>query len=454
LFDTLFAAYDDLSAVKPGLALAGHPNKNATVWTLELRPGVTWHDGKPFTADDVVYTVKQWQNPKAFATNGYVASIIDFGGVRKRGRLVVEIPTHIPIAELPSVLWPPSFSVIQNGTTYAKLHTHPIGTGPFKYTSFTPGRQSIFAANRSYWEHGKPYVDKLIINSSFTDEITRYNALLGGEIDAAFAVSPVLAREHANSTQAVVQRARQNNSLTMNFRVDQGPFVDPRVRLALKHLINRPAIIAGALDGFGTVANDVYGAGDRYYDNALKPPSYDPERAKSLLKAAGKTGFTFSMPVAEVLPGYVAAATLYAEQAKAGGVTINVNQVPVGTYFTTSAGYLTRPLAFDYTGVSLSLSQQYLAVMWAKAAYNDTHWGMQRGGAAADRLLFSAIGATNPATAQRLWNQVQELQYNTGGVIIFANADAVDAVSPKIRGLRTTAVENLNGYRFQDAWIA
>jgi peptide/nickel transport system substrate-binding protein len=190
-----------------------------------------------------------------------------------------------------------------------------------------------------------------------------------------------------------------------------------------------------------------------YYNASLKPPPYDPERAKSLLKAAGRQGMSFDMPVAEVLPGFVEAATLFAQQAKAGGVKINVRQQNVSNYFTTSDGYLTRPLAFDYTGTSVSMTQQYLAVMWANAAYNDTHWGHQSGGAAADKTLFAAIGATDPAVAQRLWNEVQHLQYNEGGVIIFANADAVDAVGPRVHGLRTTPVENLNGFRFQDAWV-
>ena len=240
----------------------------------------------------------------------------------------------------------------------------------------------------------------------------------------------------------------------MDLRVDKGPFVDARIRQALKLLIDRPAIIKGALYGYGTVSNDVLGAGDVYFNNSLKPPAYDPEKAKSLLKAAGHSNLSFNMPVAEVLPGFVEAATLMAQQAKAGGVKINVVQQNVSNYFTTSGGYLTRPLAFDYTGTSLSMTQQFLAVMWAKAAYNDTHWGQQAGGAAADRKLFAAIGATDHAKAQELWNEVQQLQYQDGGIIIFANADAVDAVGPRVHGLRTTPVENLNGFRFQDAWVS
>ena len=106
------------------------------------------------------------------------------------------------------------------------------------------------------------------------------------------------------------------------------------------------------------------------------------------------------MPVAEVLPGFVEAATLMAPASEGGGVKINVVQQNVSNYFTTSGGYLHPTLAFDYTGTSLSMTQQFLAVMWAKAAYNDTHWGQQAGGAAADRKLFAAIGATDHAKAQ------------------------------------------------------
>ena len=96
------------------------------------------------------------QNPKAFATNGYVSGIINFAGVRKRGPLTVEIPTLIPIAQLPTVLWPPSFSVIQDGTTFADLRKHPIGTGPFKDVSFQPGGRVCLQPIARTWTARSP----------------------------------------------------------------------------------------------------------------------------------------------------------------------------------------------------------------------------------------------------------------------------------------------------------
>src|SRR5487761_2380798 len=135
LYNLLFYLGPKVTPLIPGLALSAEPNKDATVWTFKLRPGVLWHDGKPFTADDVVY---------------------NFQAVRKRDTLTVEVPLNVPVAEFPTIFAYFDFPVVQNGATAKTAAKQPIGTGPFKYSSFTPGSQSVFDANPDYWESGKP----------------------------------------------------------------------------------------------------------------------------------------------------------------------------------------------------------------------------------------------------------------------------------------------------------
>src|SRR5262249_47735120 len=153
-------------------------------------PGVTWHDGKPFTADDVVYTFHTWSDSANFG-NAALAGIVDFPRVRKRGNLTVEVPLVKPAAALPSLFSGYTNFVVQNGSTPASFKTHPIGTGPFMFKSFTPGQRSEFVRNPSYWEPGgKPYVDRLVIQSSFTDETSRLNALLSGQTNILALMPP------------------------------------------------------------------------------------------------------------------------------------------------------------------------------------------------------------------------------------------------------------------------
>ena len=158
-FVRMYNTYDGLFLVgngglQPGLATSAEPNADATVWTLKVRPGVHWHDGKPFTADDVVYTIKSWTRPNSYFA-GIAAALIDPAKVRKRGPLTVEVGLTRPIADFPSVTSSPNAYVIQDGT---RKFDHPIGTGAFRFESFVAGKSSTHTRNLEHWR-GAPHVD-------------------------------------------------------------------------------------------------------------------------------------------------------------------------------------------------------------------------------------------------------------------------------------------------------
>jgi peptide/nickel transport system substrate-binding protein len=453
LYDLLFYNAPDIKTLIPALAVAAEHNAKATVWTFHLRDGVHWHDGKPFGADDLVWNFKTWGSTANF--NHYLfASSVDFKGVRKRGRLVVEVPLIRPVAEFPTVF--PFFApfIIQNGATNASLRKHPIGTGPFMYESFIPGTQSVMKRNPDYWaNNGKPYVDKLVVNSTFTDENSRLNALLGGQIQVSIGIPPTVAATQKNSKQLKILRSASPDPECILMRVDKGQFADVRVRQALKLIANREALAKQALDGYAVPANDLIGVGCNYYLN-LPVPKQDIEKAKSLLKAAGQQHLAFTLPTSAAFAGFVEGATIYAQEAAAAGVKVTVNQVPPSTYYTSAAGFLTRPICVDNATTNPSLTLLYQAWYTKYAPFNETWWGHQKGGAAAENLINQAIAATDRSKAESLWHEVQMQQFNQGGTMAFCNVDYLDATTSNIHGLVTTPVRNLNGYRLQDAWIA
>jgi peptide/nickel transport system substrate-binding protein len=438
LYDQLFTVGPDVKTLVPRLALSAEPNKDATVWTLHLRDGVKWHDGKPFGADDVIYTLNLWADPTSNA-HGQVAGLVDFKNVRKRGPLVVEIPLVRPTGQFPSVLTFNQQVILQNGATNQQINSKPVGTGPFKFESFDPGQQSVFLANPDYWEPGRPYVDKLVVNSSFSDEKSRQNALLSGAVDVSPFLPPLVAKQLASSQQATLLTSHSVVQYWFLMRVDQGPFADRRVRQAMKLIADRQALI---------------GVGTQYYASDLPQREQDIEKAKSLLKSAGQENFSFVLPTADALPGFNPSATLFAQQAAKAGVNVKVQQVSPNTYYTPAGGFLKRPIGLDLGAPFQSLTEVYRTFFTSSAPFNETFWGKQDGGAAAAKLIDEAIAATDAKKAAELWGEVQRQQYDDGGVLGWANADDLVAVRPNVRGIKVAQEGYMNYFRLADSWIA
>jgi peptide/nickel transport system substrate-binding protein len=455
LYNLLFYLGKEITPLVPGLALSAEPNKDATLWTFKLRDGVVWHDGKPFGADDVVYNFRAlWANEATNFSAGFLAGLVDFKNVRKRDRLTVEVPLNVPVAEFPTIFAYFTFPVVQNGATAKSTAAKPIGTGPFKHVSFTPGSQSVFEANKNYWEPGKPYVDKLVVDSSFTDTNALYNALLSGSINLYPTLPLVNAREQVASKQVqILSSTLAAESYMFLMRVDKGPFADNRVRQAFKLLVDRQAMIDGAWAGFGTVAPDLLAPGTNYYASDLKR-TQDVEQAKSLFKAAGVLGQTFVLPTCNFLPGMVESSTILANQAAAAGVKVVVNNTSAATYFTSAGGFTTRPFGLEVDQPVGSLTTAYLSEYTLTAPFQDTHWGHQAGGAAAQKLISEAIGATDPAKAAALWHECQLQQYNEGGYLVWGNLPYVDAAAGNVRGLSAGAGFSYDNWRLQDGWLA
>ena len=192
LFDPFVRFLPDQSL---GFILADmEPNAKATAWTMHLRQGVEWHDGSPFVADDAIFTLRYYGEPGSGAP--LASSIIDLPAMKALDTHTVHIPLKSANADLPNFLQ--QVYVVKNGETNYK---HPIGTGSFKYQSFTPGQQSVFVRNPNYWQTGKPYLDKLKM-VSIPDQTARLNALLGGEIDAMESIDYAQAKQYTNSSQS------------------------------------------------------------------------------------------------------------------------------------------------------------------------------------------------------------------------------------------------------------
>ena len=175
----------DLDAkVKLSLAEEVTPNATATEWTVRLRPGVTFHNGKPLTADDVIFSFQRIMNPKSPKPGAAQLSSLDYKNLKKVDERTVRFPFASPFSPFVQLIADYYYFVVPVGYDVRR----PIGTGPFKFDTFTAGQQSTFLRNENYWEPGLPYLDEVVI-TDFADETSQINALISGQVDAVDSLS-------------------------------------------------------------------------------------------------------------------------------------------------------------------------------------------------------------------------------------------------------------------------
>jgi peptide/nickel transport system substrate-binding protein len=440
LYDPLTRVNPDFSYA-PALALEWTPNADSTEWEIKLRPDVVWHDGKPFTADDVIYTMRL-MGDEAHISHASVANV-RLDELSKVDDVTLVVPLNSSNARLIDSFVQQNTVIVQDGATD---YTNPVGTGPFKFQEFTVGQRSLCVRNEEYWDEGKPYVDEWE-DISIDDESARINALLAGEIDMMSQLSFTQARAQQDAGEIQVIAAPSPAIQVFLMAVDRPPFDDPLVRQAFRLIADRQALVDTALQGFGSLGNDLVGRDLPFFAD-LPVREQDLEQAKSLLAEAGKENLEVTLQTSDIVPGFVEAATLFAEMAKGAGVTVNVKKEAANAYFDTNKLYTKVDFGQSFWTVS-SVGLWYEQALLSDAVWNETHWRDPE----FDELVRSAQGAPDEATATDLWNQVQQIQYDEGGYIVWANVSIVDAAANHVKGIVPSAFFNLGGWNYRDVWL-
>ena len=408
-------------------------------WVIRLRPGVTFHDGKAFTASDVLFTFQRVYSNDF--TGKFGLGPIDLANTKALDPHTVLVRLTKPFssfAEQLAAFWY-NLYIAPDGFSPAR----PVGTGPFVYQSFTPGQRSVFTRNPHYWKPGLPYVDTLTI-IDFSDNTTLQDALSTGVIQGAGALDGPQIASLATSSGIKTVVSHSGEIVPFTMRVDQPPFSDVNVRQAMRLLVDRPQLIDSALDGYGVVANDLFSPYDPDFNHSLvRPAQGDIQQAKFLLKKAGQEGLTVTLTTSAVATGTVAMATVLAAQAKAAGVTVKLSNVPAGTFF--GPNYLKWSFAQDYYNYYPYLAQVAESMLKA-SPFNETHTG----NAHYANLYNQANATASPSLRKEIITEMQAFDFNEGGYIIPAYIDVLDAYSDKITGYTAGKVgQPLSNFDFE-----
>jgi peptide/nickel transport system substrate-binding protein len=420
------------------------PKGSTSKWIIRCRPGVHFHNGKSFGADDVIYTLRTILNPKKPLGGATVLAPVDVNGLRKIDALTVEVPMKSPFGSFPAQLASFWYFLYIAADGWTDKDT-PNGTGPFKYQSFTAGQRSVFVRNTNYWKSGRPHLDSVTI-LDFQDPTAVENALVSKAIDATgqLSGSQMKILQKTPGIKAVPSRTGAIEPFTM--RVDKAPFNNVNVRQAFRYIVNRPEFISTTLDGFGTVAADVTSPFDPDFDHSLHRQQ-DIAMAKSLLKTAGHgSGLTVTLDTSlAVNSSALNMATVFKQQASAAGVTVNINQVSPGDFF--GPNYYTKSvfaqIYYDYSPYLAQVAQTFLPTSpFQETHFNDPHY----------TSLYNQANQTQSASVRKeIEFEMQKIDFDQGGYIIPCFVDSLDAYSTNVTGYQTGEVgEPLGNFNFED----
>lgn len=438
LYDTL-----TIPALKPNtaprLAASWTHSDDLKTWRFELAEGATFHDGSPVTAQDAAFSLRRLRETPAGASR---LPGIEARNITADGDRTVVLVSDYANAELPLLTRLTTF-VVPDGTTDQDIAKAP-GTGPFKLDWYRDGNARL--VRNDDWYGGEIHLDAIEVKI-FESPQALANALLAGQLDLASNVGAVAARTAAG--RADIQTVRRPNDMAMPIvmRTADGPFADPRVREALRLAVDREAMVRQVLSGYGSVANDVLGTGDPAYDRSLPQRTRDLDKARRLLQEAGfDTSKTYELLTTEDISGLAESATLFATQAREAGVDIKVVKQESATFWDKT--WLHGDLYTTYWGTNDSVVFFASKTMVSGSGQNETGWKDPE----FDAAYQKAIGTADPSERAALLRELQKIEYERSGYLLWGMADGIDLARSAVQGLPT-----LPGYgrvQLEKAWLA
>ena len=444
---------------QPQLSLAEsiEPNADFKLWTIKLRPDIVFHNGKPLTADDVIFSFQ-----RVVAGNYGGASSVapcDIKNMKKVNDLTVQIPCFTPFATfVESILgYYYYLSIFPVGWT----KTNPVGTGPFKYEKFEPGVSSTFTANKNYWQNGTdgkplPYVDAVVIED-YPSETTQVSALQSGEVHLVNLLSSTSIPTVEGFANVLIAEAGGMTPFTM--RVDQAPFNDQNVRLGLRWAVNRQEMINTVFSGHGRLGNDIFSPFDPEIDKSIPQREQDLDKAKFYLKKADVLGSNLTMQTADIAQGTLKVAQVMQEQlAQSGLLNISLDQVTVTSFY--GKEYLQWTFAQDYWYYAAYLPQVSEATL-PISPFNETHFASPASnplppvvGKQYIDYYNQAVSTSDVNVRTEIAHEMQMIDYNWGGYIIPYFPPVIDGYAKNIGGVTPSLTGlSLSNYGFQRFWF-
>ncbi|MGQ9598769.1 MAG: ABC transporter substrate-binding protein [Anaerolineae bacterium] len=464
IFDRLLEFKDESTEVEPGLAESWEISADGLVYTLHLRKGVKFHDGTDFNAEAVKFNLERQFDPNHpyHDTGDFPYAEFTWGMVEKV-EVVDEWTVNITLKEIfapflnhlamhPASMDSPE-AIKKLGRDFS---LQPVGSGPFKFVSWTPGVEVVLEKNPDYW--GKlPNIDRVIFRPIIEDQ-SRLTELEAGGVNFIVNIPPdELARLKQDPRFTVVEQPGMH-TWWVAFNHTRDPYKDTRVRQAMNYAVNKQAIVDNILKGTGLLAINPLPPVVWSYTDELQRYDYNPEKAKQLLAEAGyPNGFSCVFWVPESGSGMqqpVAMGTAIQADLKAVGIDCKIETFEWGTYLDK---VIVPPEKAEYDLMEMSWigdngdPDNHLYILlsgeqWPPAGFNMGYYKNEQ----VDALLREARTTLDRAKRTELYIQAQKLIAEDPPWIMIDHETQIVVTDNKIKNFK---LHPTGPFRFQNVWI-
>lgn len=434
------------SKVQPDLATHWDASDDAKEFVFHLREGVKFHDGTPFTADDVVATYTAILNPDVPAAARSVLTMID--KVEALDPLKVKFTLKTPFADLPTSTAHANARIISKAALAApltELDTKANGTGPFKLEVYDSARMVRLVKNPDYYQPGKPYLDAVEM-MLFPDLAAESANFLSGATDVMLTVQQAEFARIAAAAGIEAKRVASGRYVCVVMRQDQKPWDDVRVRKALALSTDRDLLVEVILEGLGRPAYDSIVAPEIAYATEKPVVPYDPEAARKLLAEAGYPDGIKATLVASDRPGIrVQTAIALKQSAAAGGFDLTIETMPHDTYLANV--WMKGGFYIGYWGMQPTIDATYRLLLTSDASYQDTEWK----NAEFDALIEEGRATVDPAKRAEIYAAAQAKELEDVPYIVPFFEDVLTASSTKTEGWQIAPISRY--FYVEDVWL-
>lgn len=435
----------------PSLAKSWTSSTDGLKYTFQLQSGVKWHDGKPFTAADVVFSMDKFlreTHPRSrVVINKYVESI------KAPNDLTVEITLKEPYAPFISLFVVDNMPMvpkhIYDGTDFRTnpANQTPIGTGPFKFKEWKKGSHITLVRNPDYWKKGQPYLDEIVFrvipdaaSRAVAFEKGDVHVLRGGDIDNVD-VKRVKALPNVEMTTKGWEMYGPLAFVVMNQR--KPPFDNLKVRQAVMHAINRKFVVDNIFFGMGKIAASPIASTTLFHDKTVPQYEFNIKKARELIKASGVDVGAY--PIKIMGMPYGSAWDRLGEYTKQSleqlGFKVELAAVDAGGWAQRLGQFdydMTFNFTYQYGDPAIGVARHFISSNAVKGSPFVNNQGYNN--PKVDELFATAAAARQPDLRQKLYSQAQAILMSEVANGVLFEMEYATFYRKNIKNMVTTAI--------------